>query len=368
MNIKTICLGLTASTLIALGLPSSVIAVTATLTANDPNSRINIHTAPSIQSPSPQYGLPGDTVEILRQTKEKDGYIWYYVQFKVSGAKGWVRQDLINLSSSPNSSSPHNNNRQSTPSTSASIITAQKQSVKAELSYTKHESPNTWNNLHLWITRQGKRMEAPSPERFKGDTKISALEKPQLNVIDLEGDRDPEVIVTLFTGGAHCCNYSLIYYFNPQANQYQVLKQKWGNLGFNPKDLKDLDGDGHLELVTVDDRFAYAFSSYVSSYPPILILSYQQGKFINVTRKYPKLVRKNAAEAWESYKLNIKSQLLPSDPGESVRPPLAAYLALKSLLGEKKEGWQRVKAAYNLPDRNKFFQELDKFLRENGYY
>jgi hypothetical protein len=115
MNIKTICLGLTASTLIALGFLPSVMAVTATLTANDPNSRINVHTGPSIESPFPQYGLPGDPVEILRQTKGKDGYTWYYVKFKVSGAKGWVRQDLINLSSSPNSSSPQNhNNRQST--------------------------------------------------------------------------------------------------------------------------------------------------------------------------------------------------------------------------------------------------------------
>jgi hypothetical protein len=87
----------------------SVMAVTATLTSNDANSRINVHTAPSIESPFPQYGLPGDIVEILRQTKGKDGYTWYYVKFKVSGAKGWVRQDLIKLSSSPNSSSPQNN-------------------------------------------------------------------------------------------------------------------------------------------------------------------------------------------------------------------------------------------------------------------
>jgi len=373
MNIKTICLGLTASILIALGFSPSVMAVTATLTSNDPNSRINVHTGPSIESPFPQYGLPGDIVEILRQTKGKDGYTWYYVKFKVSGAKGWVRQDLINLSSSPNSSSPQNhNNRRSTPSKSANVITAKKESVKAELSYVEHKSPNKmsriWTNLSLWITRQGQRIEAPSPEGFKGDTEISAFEKPQLDVIDLEGDRDPEVIITLFTGGAHCCDYSLIYHFNPQTNQYQVLKQEWGNHGFNHGDLKDLDGDGHLELVTSDDRFSYAFSSYVNSYLPILILRYQQGKFIDVTRKYPKLVRKGAADAWDAYR-ERKNEHDPSvPPGEPTRPPLAAYLALKSLLGEKKEGLQRVKAAYNLPDRNQFFQELEQFLRENGYY
>jgi hypothetical protein len=225
-----------------------------------------------------------------------------------------------------------------------------------------------WTNLSLWITRQGQRIEAPSPEGFKGDTEISAFEKPQLDVIDLEGDRDPEVIITLFTGGAHCCDYSLIYHFNPQTNQYQVLKQEWGNHGFNHGDLKDLDGDGHLELVTSDDRFSYAFSSYVNSYLPILILRYQQGKFIDVTRKYPKLVRKGAADAWDAYR-ERKNEHDPSvPPGEPTRPPLAAYLALKSLLGEKKEGLQRVKAAYNLPDRNQFFQELEQFLRENGYY
>ena len=139
MNIKTICLGLTASTLITLGFSPSVMAVTATLTSNDPNSRINVHTGPSIESPFPQYGLPGDIVEILRQTKGKDGYTWYYVKFKVSGAKGWIRQDLINLSSSPNSSSPQNhNNRQST---------ANAQQI---WTYPKFKLINQKNNLSLF--------------------------------------------------------------------------------------------------------------------------------------------------------------------------------------------------------------------------
>jgi len=65
------------------------------LTGN-PDDRINIRSAPSTAAASPSYGLAGDVVKVLDQTTGKDGYVWHYVQFP-SGAKGWVRGDLIRL-------------------------------------------------------------------------------------------------------------------------------------------------------------------------------------------------------------------------------------------------------------------------------
>ena len=66
------------------------------LRANDPGSRINIRSRPSVASSSPHYGFPGDRVTVLdRSTTTNDGYVWYRVRFVESGADGWVRGDLI---------------------------------------------------------------------------------------------------------------------------------------------------------------------------------------------------------------------------------------------------------------------------------
>lgn len=349
-----------------------VSAIPGKLRASDSNSQINIRQAPTVVSPSPHYGLPGDAVEVLRTAKDNDGYDWYFVRFKVSGAEGWVRQDFLDIQVSPNFRADSQSNPYAIDSPQGNTINAKGNLVQARLVYNKGKSAgNTfgeWSPIRLWITRAGITTETPSPENFKGDSEISSLEKPKLHVIDLEGDRDPEVIVTLFTGGAHCCTYSLIYRYDPASNQYGVLRKDWGNRGFSPEDVKDLDGDGHPEIVGADDRFSYRFASYASTFKPVMIERFQQGSFVNVTRNYPKLVRKSAAEAWSAYQQSKTFKDPYAPPGENTRPKLAAYLAMKVLLGEKENGWQRVKEAYNLPDRNQFFYTLDKFLEDNGFY
>lgn len=70
-----------------------------TLRASDPGSRINVRSEPTIDSPSPHYGLPGDKVEVLRCVEDRDihgsGLNWCDVRFVQSGAMGWVRSDFI---------------------------------------------------------------------------------------------------------------------------------------------------------------------------------------------------------------------------------------------------------------------------------
>lgn len=62
--------------------------------AGETRQRINVRSAPSIKAASPHYGLTGDIVQVLTQKTGSDGYSWRYVQFP-SGAKGWVRGDLV---------------------------------------------------------------------------------------------------------------------------------------------------------------------------------------------------------------------------------------------------------------------------------
>lgn len=59
--------------------------------------RVNIRATPSTSAPVRHYGLGGDRVNILNQTNAPDGYRWYFVEFPNSGARGWIRADLLRV-------------------------------------------------------------------------------------------------------------------------------------------------------------------------------------------------------------------------------------------------------------------------------
>ena len=113
---------------------------------------------------------------------------------------------------------------------------------------------------------------------------------------DLDGDSEPEVLLDLYSGGAHCCFSSAIYRYSGAS--YQRHTHSWGNLRYR---IADLNHDRKQEFISGDDRFAYAFSSFAFSGFPIQIWSYQGGSFSNVTRRYPALIRQDAAKQWRAY-------------------------------------------------------------------
>ncbi|MDX2229779.1 MAG: SH3 domain-containing protein [Leptolyngbyaceae cyanobacterium bins.349] len=70
-----------------------------TLTARNPNSRINVRSQPTVNSSSPHYGLPGDKVRVIQCVQDQDrrgsDLNWCKVQFVNSKAIGWIRSDFI---------------------------------------------------------------------------------------------------------------------------------------------------------------------------------------------------------------------------------------------------------------------------------
>lgn len=140
-----------------------------------------------------------------------------------------------------------------------------------------------------------------------------------VRVVDLNGDREPEVLVDLFTGGAHCCSEASVYEL-AAGGRYAAHRLFFGNVGYR---LQDLDGDGVPELRSNDDRFSYAFTSYAGSIQPLQILSYERGgRLRNVTRAYPARIKKDAAGILKIYRENRTR----TDGGD-VRGVVAAYVA-----------------------------------------
>lgn len=76
-------------------------AKSAVLNATDPNSEINVRSQPSLESDSPHYGVVGDKVQVVRETRGSDGDTWYFVKFDETDVEGWVRSDFIRVNGAP---------------------------------------------------------------------------------------------------------------------------------------------------------------------------------------------------------------------------------------------------------------------------
>lgn len=215
------------------------------------------------------------------------------------------------------------------------------------------------NAVRLQIARDGQTVLS---------RKLGRAVPQALRVRDLDGNGEPEVIADFYTGGAHCCLFSLIYRYT--GSTYAPLRHMWGDPSYG---LRDLDHDGKLELVSADDHFAYAFTSYAGSALPLQIWSYRGGRMTVVTRRFPSLVRKDAAALWKEYLAERKSEF--PDP----RGILAAWMGDRYLLGAKPTGWKTM-AQLNAqgefkgiegddvwPKNGAYLAKLRTFLTNHGY-
>jgi hypothetical protein len=146
-----------------------------------------------------------------------------------------------------------------------------------------------------------------------------------VKVADLDADGEPEVLVDTFSGGVHCCVTARVLTFN--GTGYTSKDISWGDVGYT---LKDADGDGRPELVGYDPRFSAAFTAFAASAFPPQILQVAQGATVDVTRRFPAIVRADA-------KLRLRD-LRKAKRGDDVRGVLAAYVADQYLLGKGKVG------------------------------
>lgn len=241
--------------------------------------------------------------------------------------------------------------------------------VEAKLFYVKPPRDNflaSFRNFRIKISRASVLLvDAPVPPA-DGFAPAGYGDQPSLFVRDLDGDGEPEVLLDLYSGGAHCCFSSRIYRYDATQARYRVSRHFWGDPAYR---LRDINRDGKPEFVTSDDRFAYRFASFASSGMPIQLWSYRAGKFTNVTRRFPKLVARDSTRQWRSYLGNRKD-------GET-RGFLAAWAADEYSLGRGRKVQRTLTSTRLIPrgdvagyapsDPRSFIRVLKHFLRSTGY-
>ncbi len=239
--------------------------------------------------------------------------------------------------------------------------------VRAEVSFVKEEENG--KNIRIKIIRDGQvllqepvliptRSLVDNPDQKVSD-EISEGRLLSLRVRDLDGDKEPEVLADLVStkSGVHCCNYSLIYRYEPTTKKYSHIKHFWGNVSY---EMVDYGKNDIPEFKSLDGRFAEAFTSYADSRFPLQIWQYRQGKMLDVTKQYPVQVYTNSCELW------LESNKHLSEDGEA-KGVLAAYMANQYVLGQQVESWQLLERVYQGRDRTQFFGKLREFLVSTGY-
>jgi hypothetical protein len=130
--------------------------------------------------------------------------------------------------------------------------------------------------------------------------------------------KGPTALIWLWTGGAHCCTVLRAVSIPDGA----VAAKNFGNFGARLTELH-----ASRVFVSADDRFAYLFTSFAASAPPIQIWRFRNGRFSDVTRMSPEQITADAARWWKLIQKDRRLRL-------EARGVFAAWAADTCALGQ----------------------------------
>ena len=203
-------------------------------------------------------------------------------------------------------------------------MSARRGAVTATLAF--EEKNSFYEHLRLKVVRGG-RAVVDSPVGRLGCRDCETFRPVSVRLRDLDGG-EPEVLVDLYTQGAHCCTVLLALRYDGKTYRPKLLF--YGNFGYK---LVDLDHDGLPEISAFDERFIYRYTSYVFSSAPPQISQYRKGRLVAVTRRFPAEITRSAAQVGKEFLTKKRP------PGEvDLRAFVAVYVADQYLLGRPAEG------------------------------
>jgi hypothetical protein len=253
--------------------------------------------------------------------------------------------------------------------------------IRAVLSYTEDKSEGGEGE-------DGEVVRAPVVTVFAGDKEVATLKGEgsgfadppvSVQIAELDGSNPyPEIVVSFYTGGAHCCSDTSVVTASPDGSNWTIVAL--GEFDGEPLLATDVNGDGRYEFMIRDNAFLYAFACYACSEAPLNLLAIDNGRVKDVTREER---FKPAHAGW------LKSMIANVPDGSDVNGFLAGYVGEKILLGEGKSAWETMLAYYDHASdwgleicdkpltedgecsgatvRLTFPQALERMLNENGY-
>jgi len=237
----------------------------------------------------------------------------------------------------------------------------------ATLSWTAHHSATAmpYSGVRLDIHRAGVDLfDEPVHALLCGTLCWPALGVPTPPVVvrDIEADRSPDVIVSLYSGGAHCCYVTQIYRYDPGTQTYAIVQRDFGDPGARLERIGGTD-----VFLSADDRFAYRFAAFAFSGLPVQIWRFAAGRFVDVTRRHRARIAADAKLWWSAFVKNARQRF-----GDGF---IAAWAADEDLLGDgvlvsnTLAAQDRAGRLRNIgaPSGAAFIRALERFLSRTGY-
>lgn len=141
----------------------------------------------------------------------------------------------------------------------------------------------------------------------------------------------PELVVSAYSGGAHCCTTMLLYtQDNGRLENIGVLDM--GNYGVN---FADLNGDGTKELVVYSDTLAYYDWSYAVSPALKTVLGWDGLRLADQTRFYSYVPAQEAARNLKDAQDALSKS--GDDDFDSLKSAVSGYFGNMILAGQGKK-------------------------------
>lgn len=208
-------------------------------------------------------------------------------------------------------------------------------------------------NSQLIIIRNRQKIYENSLSKIYSHPLLSSL---SLRVLDLDQDGEPEIILDGCTSSNHHF-LTWIFDYDPLTQKYQITEKNWRELGYELKQINPQEG---WQFITYQKSFDIFSKQLLDSALPLEVYTYQSGAFQTVTKNYPELVRQQANQLWTEQINRQRSSL-------NFKSILAAYLANKYILNQKKDGWFQLRQLYQGSDAELYFQHLIDTLIDHQY-
>jgi hypothetical protein len=163
--------------------------------------------------------------------------------------------------------------------------------------------------------------------------------------LDLDKDGSEDLVLRIYSGGAHCCYSYQIYSLGKFLKKLADLKLL--DCGEKIK-LQDLDGDGRWEISSCNAAFTYFKDIPYSESPfPPMVFGLENGKFVNEDKKFQKLFDDDIAAQRKALQDRGYSD------GDALQIVLDYFLS-----GRETEGWSQFDQLLTSPKKESIRSEL----------
>ena len=204
-----------------------------------------------------------------------------------------------------------------------------------------------------------------------GQPALTEYHVPKIsNGTDLTGRGRPDMIVTSWSGGAHCCFTRYIFELQPKFRLLAKIEDGDGDLAH----FADLDHDRHYVYVTTDWAFAYWRACFACSPAPDVILRFiddqNGGSFHVATDKMARAVPSPAK--WQELVAKTRAAINIYEPDDNPSPQGVFWGGMLDLMytGHSDAAWKLLDEAWpaNKTGKDAFVRDFCSVLKSSQFW